>query len=141
MHHIIYLSRVSQKLSSEELVALLTKARRSNQSAGITGAMVYGEGQFMQVLEGEAVAVTALYERIVADPRHQAILKLADKPITERTFMEWSMAFRELSPGQAAELEGYTSPTYWEQTSFASDSPDAMFLNRMRHVVLLPSAN
>jgi hypothetical protein len=141
MHHIIYLSRVSQKLSSEELVALLLKARRSNQSAGITGAMVYGEGQFMQVLEGDAAAVTALYERIVADPRHQAILKLADKPIAERTFMDWSMAFRELSPEQAAELEGYTSPAYWEQTSFASDSPEAVFLNRMRDVVLLPSVN
>ena len=138
MHHIIYLSRVSQKLSSEELVALLTKARRSNESAGITGAMVYGEGQFMQVLEGDVTTVTTLYERIVADPRHQAILKLADKPIAERTFIDWSMAFRELSPEQAAELEGYTSPAYWQQTSFASDSPDAIFLNRMRNVVLLP---
>ena len=138
MHHIIYLSRVSGKLSSEELVALLVKARRSNALVGITGAMVYGEGQFMQVLEGEEVAVTALYERIVADPRHKSILKLADKSITERTFIDWSMAFRELSSEQAAELEGYASPAYWEQTSFASDSPDAMLLNRMRNVVMLP---
>lgn len=136
MHHIIYLSRVSEKLSSEELVTLLTKARRSNESAGITGAMVYGEGRFMQVLEGEAVAVTTLYERIVADSRHKAILKLADKPITERTFTDWSMAFRELSLEQAAELEGYTSPAYWEQSSFANESPDARLLNRMRDVVL-----
>ena len=115
MHHIIYLSRVSEKLSSAELVALLTKARRSNESAGITGAMVYGEGRFMQVLEGEVTAVTTLYERIIADPRHKAILKLADKPIAARTFTNWSMAFRELSLEEAAELEGYTSPAYWEQ--------------------------
>jgi hypothetical protein len=141
MHHIIYLSRVSQKLGSEELVALLVKARRSNELAGITGAMVYGKGQFMQVLEGEAATVTALYERIVADPRHQSILKLADKPIAARMFVEWSMAFRELSPEQAAEMEGYTSPAYWKQTSFSSDSPDALLLNRMREVVLLPSIN
>jgi hypothetical protein len=141
MHHIIYLSRVSQKLSPEELVVLLKKARRSNELAGITGAMVYGQGQFVQILEGEKAAVTALYERIVADSRHRAILKLADKPIVERTFVEWSMAFRELSPEQAAELEGYASPAYWEQTSFASGSPDAMLLNRMRDVVLMPSAN
>ena len=135
MHHIIYLSRVSQKLSSDELVALLVKARRSNELAGITGAMVYGEGQFMQILEGETTAVTGLYERIIGDPRHQAILKLVDKPIEERTFMNWSMAFRELSPEQAAELAGYTTPAYWEQTFFASDSPDVVFLNRMRDVI------
>jgi hypothetical protein len=141
MHHIIYLSRVSQKLSSEELVGLLVKARQSNKLAGITGAMVYGEGRFMQILEGEKAAVTGLYERIVADRRHQAILKLVDKPIKERTFLNWSMAFRELSPEQAVELEGYTSPTYWAQTSFATDSPDALFLNRMRDVVLLPGVN
>jgi hypothetical protein len=137
MHHIIYLSRVSQKLRSEELVALLVKARRSNELAGITGAMVYGEGQFMQILEGEEAAVTGLYERIIADPRHQSILKLVDKSIAERTFVKWSMAFRELSSEQAAELAGFTSPAYWEQTFFASDSPDAVFLNRMRDVVLL----
>jgi hypothetical protein len=141
MHHIIYLSRVSQTLNPEELVALLVKARRRNEVAGITGAMVYGQGQFIQILEGEEAAVTALYERIVADPRHQSILKLADKAIAARTFVEWSMAFRELSPEQALELEGYASPTYWAQTSFASDSPDALLLNRMRSVVLLPSVN
>jgi hypothetical protein len=141
MHHIIYLSRVSQKLKPEELVALLVKARRSNELAGITGAMVYGEGQFIQILEGEEAAVTALYERIVADPRHRSILKLADKPIVERTFIKWSMAFRELSPEQAAELVGYTSPAQWEQTFFASDTPDALLLNRMRNVVLMPGVN
>jgi hypothetical protein len=141
MHHIIYLSRVSQKPNPEELVALLVKARSSNEVAGITGAMVYGQGQFIQILEGEEAAVTALYERIVADPRHQAILKLADKPITERTFVKWSMAFRELSPEQAAELVGYTSPAQWEQTFFPGDSPDGLLLNRMRDVVLLPSVN
>jgi hypothetical protein len=51
---ISYLSRVSQKLSFEELVALLVKARQRNALAGIAGARVYGEGQFMQILEGKS---------------------------------------------------------------------------------------
>jgi hypothetical protein len=137
MHHIIYLSRTTEKLSPLELVALLIQARRSNELAGITGAMVYSEGQFMQVIEGEQEALIALYARIMADPRHQTILKVADRPIAERTFLNWSMAFREISPEQAAELEGYLSPEYWEQTSFASDSTEALLLNHMLELVLL----
>jgi hypothetical protein len=137
MHHIIYVSRATWQLSPVELINLLVQARQSNEVAGVTGAMVYGKNQFMQILEGEEAAVRALYERIVADPRHQAILKLADKPIAERTFLKWSMACRELAPKEMAALEGYVSPEQWAQMSFAGNPVDAVFLHRMRELVLV----
>lgn len=90
----------------------------------------------MQVIEGKKEAVTALYERIHSDPRHQDVCKLVDKPIKERTFVNWSMAFQKSSPEQALELEGYVSPEYWEQTCFTNDLADAVLLQHLREVVL-----
>lgn len=136
MHHIIYLSRTTRPLSSIELIALLVQARQKNEAIGVTGAMVYSEGQFMQVLEGEEETVTALYKCILADSRHQAILKLADKPIAERQFLNWSMAFREITPAQMQGLDGYASPAEWEQISIGTSSTDALLLNHMRELVL-----
>ncbi|RZK36438.1 MAG: BLUF domain-containing protein [Hymenobacter sp.] len=137
MHHIIYISRATRQLSSIELIALLVQARRKNEAIGITGAMVYSEGQFMQVLEGDEATVTALYKCILADARHQAILKLADKPIAERQFLNWTMAFREITPAQMKGLDGYTSPAEWEQLSANNSSADTLLLKHMRKLVLV----
>ena len=136
MHHIIYLSRAVREPSPAELVSLLLESRNHNEQAGITGALAYGDMQFMQVIEGEEVAVAELYERITRDPRHQSVFKLADKDIAERSFDNWSMAFRETTPGEFADLLGYTSPAEWKQLAFGSDSADSLLLERMRELVV-----
>ncbi len=137
MHQIIYLSRATQALTTMDLIGLLVRSRSHNQQVGITGSLVYGEGQFMQVLEGEEAAVRALYEAIVRDPRHRAILKLADKPVAGRIFAGWSMAFRELSPAHMAELEGYLTPAQWERAVPLHDAVNGPLLKRMHEIVLM----
>jgi hypothetical protein len=136
MHHIIYSSRATQQPSCSELIVLLLRSRQNNARVGITGALVYGGGQFMQVIEGKREAVTTLYERICSDPRHQAIHKLVDKPIEKRAFVNWSMAFQKPSPAQVLALKGYSSPEHWEQLCLANDFADALLLQRLREVVL-----
>jgi len=137
MHHIIYMSRAATELKPTDLAALLVQSRRNNEQAGITGALVYGDGQFMQVLEGDEAAVMDCYQRIAQDPRHDAVFKLADKAIEERYFVNWSMAFHELPPDQFTDLTGYVSPAQWEQAVFTSASADTLLLERMRAIVLL----
>lgn len=136
MYHIIYLSRAVRELTPVELVSLLLEARSHNEQTGITGALAYGDMQFMQVIEGEEAAVTDLYARIARDPRHQSVFKLADKAIAERSFESWSMAFRETTLGEFADLMGYASPAEWKQLAFGSDSADALLLERMRELVV-----
>lgn len=63
------------------------------------------------MLEGEEEAVRALYELIRGDPRHQYVIAYADKPIAERTFAEWAMAFQPCSTQQDAKMAGYLGPT------------------------------
>jgi hypothetical protein len=122
MHHIIYLSKVSAPLSEGTLVSLLKQARTNNQQRKITGFLLYSDRQFLQLIEGEQAEVTKLYAKLTQDPRHSGVIKLADKPITHRSFAEWSMAFHTVSPDQMAQLTGYLS---LGQVSFAATSLSA----------------
>lgn len=111
MHHIIYLSWAVAPFSNEQLQELLTLARQRNTELGITGILFYGNERFMQLLEGEEEEIRALYELIRRDPRHQHIIAYADKPITQRLFAQWAMAFQTSHACQDAQLPGYLGPT------------------------------
>ncbi|NJL94752.1 MAG: BLUF domain-containing protein [Anaerolineae bacterium] len=58
--------------------------------------LLYQNGYFMQVLEGEEADVDTLYAKISQDPRHHHVLLVTKEPITERSFGEWSMGFKNL---------------------------------------------
>lgn len=64
MHHIIYMSTASWPMTDAELKELLTQAQQGNERVGITGALVYGDGQFMQIMEGEQAALETLYAHL-----------------------------------------------------------------------------
>ena len=62
MIQVAYVSRAVQPMSSEDLLRLLQQCRANNSELGITGMLVYGNGTFLQVLEGEVGAVDKLVE-------------------------------------------------------------------------------
>ena len=93
LHEIIYVSLASEEMTTQQLDALLVESRRYNEKSGVTGVLVYHQREFLQLLEGEADAVNALFEQIEVDQRHQQVYKLWDGPINERSYTRWSMAF------------------------------------------------
>jgi hypothetical protein len=107
LHQIIYTSHAARLMSGEELVRLLEHSRSANAAAGITGLLLHADGSFMQAIEGDPAAVHALFERIKRDPTHGGIILICDEPITQRSYADWSMAFREISPADAARLPGF----------------------------------
>jgi hypothetical protein len=135
MHHIIYLSQAKTGLTSSELVFILRQARENNQRQNVTGALVYGRGQFMQILEGEEEVIIDIYQKIASDSRHFEAFKLADKPIQRRSFQGWSMAFAELTPSQFDQLTGYTAPTEFEQQESIGSMIDDLLLERMKELM------
>jgi len=82
-------------MTGDELTALLTKARTYNRSHAITGMLIYIDGSFLQILEGEPSAVLALNERIKSDPRHSGVINMLSRTISQRAFADWSMGFKE----------------------------------------------
>lgn len=66
-------------------------ARNYNEQQGITGTLCYGNGHFLQCLEGEKAKVLALQQRIFADKRHKSVKILLLQTINQRTFYDWRM--------------------------------------------------
>ena len=51
------------------------------------------EDSAAEVLEGPGEAVVETFENIRRDPRHGAIVKLAQYPVETRAFANWSMGY------------------------------------------------
>jgi hypothetical protein len=88
---LMYASRAAAGTEPETLTAILRRSKAHNPEVGVTGVLCFSEGIFLQVLEGGRSAVNALYNRIVADPRHQQVELLSYEEIRERRFAGWSM--------------------------------------------------
>ena len=98
VRQLLYASNTSRDTADAVLDDILAASRRNNAGAGVTGMLLYVEGGFMQVLEGEDAAVSAVYDRIAKDRRHWNTLVLLDRQ-APRAFSEWSMGFERPKPG------------------------------------------
>ena len=115
---LVYVSSAVRLFSDMEIVGILTEARRNNARAGLTGMLLYRDGNFLQVLEGPEAAVRATFQKIERDQRHRGIFLMKNSLIAERSFSEWQMAFRDISGDQVKQIEGY-SP--FMELSFTAD--------------------
>jgi hypothetical protein len=103
MLSLVYVSAATQPFSPSELDALLEKSRRNNLRDGITGMLLYRDGDFLQVLEGPEAAVRATYARIGRDRRHGGFILLDENHVEQRAFSDWAMGFRRLSVAEQPE--------------------------------------
>ena len=88
---LMYASRAVPGVDQEELLAILKKSKVNNHKSGVTGALCFSEGIFIQVIEGGRDAVNKLYNLIATDPRHGDVVLLNYDEIEERRFSGWSM--------------------------------------------------
>lgn len=107
MHYILYLSVASGYLDDEELKTILSKSRPKNQKQGITGVLLYGNGRFIQMLEGERENVEKTFERIKVDRRHLDVTVIAWGNLEKRCFPEWFMGFKAISSYASSDLNGF----------------------------------
>lgn len=78
-----------------EMAGILAASRANNARDGVTGALLYSDGCFAQVLEGELGSVQRTFERIQCDPRHGEVIVLEAGRVGGRLFGEWDMALAE----------------------------------------------
>ncbi len=97
IYNLVYMSesQVDQPVATSLQVVddILTEARSRNASVDVTGALLFTEGRFVQVLEGERDKVHEVFERIADDARHTDVRILSAQYSDRRRFKEWSMAF------------------------------------------------
>lgn len=93
MKRIIYLSTGVTIFSDFEINDLLNVSRINNAKNGITGLLLYSDGNFLQIIEGENEMIDQLYINICKDRRHKNIINVVNKSIQERSFSNWEMGF------------------------------------------------
>ena len=92
------------------LESLLAEARGLNRSSGVTGVLLFSDGNFMQLFEGESDAVDETYTRIRSSTRHRGLIQLFDRPIEHRSFPDWEMGFARPTNSEMLRL----STARWE---------------------------
>ena len=97
LHCLIYTSIASQKMTDEDLKAILEKARPRHVALDLTGMLLYQDPFFMQIFEGEEHIIHRQFARIAKDPRHHKVSLIYNKPIDERNFTKWTMGFNKIS--------------------------------------------
>jgi hypothetical protein len=117
--HLIYASCATRELGPNGLTDILRISRELNKPLGLTGMLLYSDGCFFQVLEGEAAAVDTLYEKLDRDKRHQQLTLIIREPIARRSFADWSMGFSSATPEELAKIDGLND--FFEAGSCFSD--------------------
>lgn len=110
-YQIVYASESTFPMQSDDLRQLLEHARRRNGERGISGALVYTDGTFLQILEGEHDALKALMARIAADVRHEHVAILREGDVATARFSGWKMAYVSATPEQVARWAGVGNAT------------------------------
>ena len=90
---LVYVSTltIASRLNTSIFEDVEVHARDFNEQHGITGTLCYGNGQFLQCIEGEQRHVFALQQRIFADSRHKNVEVLLLQEIDHRSFTDWRM--------------------------------------------------
>ncbi len=104
--HLIYCSTATRSFSNADLLGLLRVARERNRELGVTGMLLYENGGFFQVIEGEAATIDELYAMIESDPRHHRLIKIIHEPVARRAFADWTMGFSRISADEVREVSG-----------------------------------
>lgn len=124
LHYLVYQSYATLPFGDRELAKLLTQSRAFNAAHSLTGVLLYSQGHIVQLLEGSEANLQAVFARIVQDPRHSEIIKLADGAATQRLFTQWSMGFRTLNPTDFKQLTGYINPDQKDYLGTSSSLPN-----------------
>lgn len=107
LHRIVYLSSTTQHFPPEALEELLVGAREANARLGLTGMLIYHDGNFLQVLEGAKTAVMDTLDRIRHDTRHAGMIMLENRACRRTSFPDWSMGYCVLDEMSEPQREGF----------------------------------
>ena len=91
IRQVIYISKATYEFSASEVRELAAVAARNNALEGITGALLFIDNSFIQVIEGDERAMSHMLTRLKADPRHHDIRIISDQLAESRHFADWSM--------------------------------------------------
>lgn len=141
---LVYVSSLTLKSRLKPTIfkSVEAEARMFNQQHDITGTLCYGNGHFLQCLEGKKSVLLPLLQKIFNDKRHQDIKILLIQPIEERNFGNWGMRLMFLerwlwSPETKQQVDSLSSFLPFKPHSWSSDTTES-FLSAIKKIETPP---
>jgi hypothetical protein len=97
VYQLTYRSKAIEDITPNSIYEIVQVANKFNPTVGITGCLVFENGYFIQILEGEQEAVEELYFKIKQDKRHTFTSILSKGFTAKRIFDKWDMAYMNLT--------------------------------------------
>lgn len=94
LQRVLYVSRAAPSLGLTDVYDIIRASHARNGGSEISGALLYLDGWFAQILEGPAGALNDAVDRILADPRHAAPELRVRSRALGRLFAGHAMALR-----------------------------------------------
>lgn len=108
LSHLVYVSTAREPMREPDLARLLELARERNKRYGITGMLLYKNGRFIQLLEGQEENVQKIFRSIARDERHYDVQLLWSRYAQYREFPDWTMGFQNIDELDPSILKAYT---------------------------------
>lgn len=93
-----YISQARGEFDDLKLNALMAVSQARNIDNDLTGVLAYGNGHFVQILEGPIGPLATVMRSIRADERHGGLAIVGPVPIARRNFPDWCMARLKFEP-------------------------------------------
>ena len=128
LSRLIYASRAKNVVSLEVIRRIIDASILKNHVRGITGMLCCVEDRFLQVLEGERLAIAETMTRIYSDPRHEDVCLISVHDIETRDFASWEMGYASLGEVSRAIIETYVPDLVLDGAQLRADVALEMLL-------------
>ena len=133
LYRIIYVSRPTADFDNSDLRTILEASRRNNPRLGVSGALLFNSGFFLQWLEGGRQSINERFATIMRDPRHQQVEILNYEPITCREFSDWAMGYLGEGAFNAKLFYKFSNLDHFDPYLLSSESAVAFLLEARRN--------
>lgn len=106
LRRIIYTSQALEPFSKRDFLDMLHESRAYNSIDNISGVLMYGNGTFIQIIEGEQENVNDLFTRILRDSRHKEVKLILDSFVDSRYFSNWAMGSADFDDPELSFIPG-----------------------------------
>ena len=94
---ICYVSTAAKELYKIEINQILELTEKKNNENDLSGILLYSDGNFFQVIEGEKDQVDEIFTVIKQDSRHFNIFTIFEKQISATNFEDYKVDFLTVS--------------------------------------------
>lgn len=119
VYQLTYRSKAIPDITSKEIQEIIKIAKAFNSTNDISGCLLFDNGYFVQILEGDEEKVTQLYLTIKKDRRHNHLEVLSKGWSSKRVFDNWGMGYLEMKAMKIGKKEDLVIQAMNELTSIS----------------------